>query len=136
VARRSGTEIRKRGSVLTARFSAQEAAAIRRLADESGQSQASLIRQALLGAAPPPAVVQTHRASLDQAAVAKVLAQLGKIGSNVNQLAHYAHLGRFHTNSIEVALRDLSEMRSACLEALGHEKQQVEPQAARSTSVD
>ena len=121
MARRSGTEIRKRGSVLTARFNEQEAAAIRRLADQSGQSLASLIRQALLGAAPPPVVVQSHRASLDQAAVAKVLAQLGKIGSNVNQLAHYAHLGRFQTNSIEVALRDLSEMRSACLAALAHE---------------
>ena len=41
-------------------------------------------------------------------AAAQVLAQLGKIGSNINQLAHYAHLGRFQSDSIEMALRDLA----------------------------
>ena len=57
-------------------------------------------------------------------AVAKLLAQLDKIGSNVNQLAHYSKAGRpigRMSDSIELALRDLPELRPACLEAQGGE---------------
>lgn len=116
--RRSGSEKRKRSCMLTARFNQQEAEAIRLIADKSGLSVGSLIRRALLDAAPPPS---RRRPSVNYKAVAQVLGQLGKIGSNINQLAHAANLGRTQLNSIELALRDLTEMRTACLRALGHE---------------
>lgn len=51
-------------------------------------------------AARPPVPLADHRTTADQVPVAKVLAQ-------------FAHLGHFRTNSIEVALRVPSEMRSA-----------------------
>lgn len=115
---RSGSENRKRSTVITARFDEEEARQIRRLAERSGLSVAALMRKTLLNAPAPKAV---RRPSVDPAAAAQILAQLGKIGSNVNQLAHYAHLGRFQASSIEVALRDLAELRAACLLALGQE---------------
>ena len=69
-----------------------------------------------------------HRPTVDLVAVARLLGELGKSGSNINQLAHYAHLGRFQSNSIEVVLRDLMELRLACLHALGREPERPGPE--------
>jgi hypothetical protein len=118
MAQRSGSETRKRTVLLTARFTQQEAASIRQISDRSGLSIASLMRRSLLDAPPPRA---TRRPTADLQAVARLLGQLGKIGSNINQLAHYAHIGRYQENSIELALRDLGELRIVCLQALGKE---------------
>jgi hypothetical protein len=121
---RSGTEKRQRTRVLSMRFSEQEAEAIRKMAEQTGMSVASLMRHALFKTQPPRAV---RHPSVDHKAVARLLGQLGKIGSNINQLAHYAHLGRYQTKSIELALRDLAELRHACLHALGQEPEREEP---------
>lgn len=118
MAQRSGSETRKRTVLLTARFNQQEAASIRQIADRSGLSIASLMRRALLDAPPPRA---TRRPPADVQAVARLLGQLGKIGSNINQLAKHANAGRYQENSIELALRDLGELRIVCLQALGKE---------------
>jgi hypothetical protein len=61
-----------------------------------------------------------------------VLAALGKIGSNVNQLAKQANMGRqdLDIEELKMALRDLAELRLACLQALGYEREYGdEPQA-------
>jgi Bacterial mobilisation protein (MobC) len=58
-------------------------------------------------------------------AIARLLGQLGKIGSNINQIAHYLNAGRPLNrleDSIELALRDLAELRIVCLQALGQER--------------
>ena len=57
-------------------------------------------------------------------AVARLLGQLGKIGSNINQIAYHLNAGRPGyriEGSLEAALRDLSELRLVCLQALGKE---------------
>ncbi len=115
---RQTSNSRKRQIVLTARFSEAEASAIRKIAEQTGLSLGALLRHALLQVPAPHA---RHRPSVDHEAVARLLGELGKIGSNINQLAYYAHLGRFQSNSIELALRDLMELRLACLQALGRE---------------
>lgn len=115
---RQTSNSRKRQIVLTARFNEQEAHAIRQIAAQTGLSLGALLRHALLEIPAPHA---RHRPSVDHEAVARLLGELGKIGSNINQLAYYAHLGRFQSNSIDVALRDLMELRLACLQALGRE---------------
>lgn len=126
-ATRTGTNKRQRSTVITARFNDHEAEALRKLADKSGLSIASLIRNALLNTPPPRA---PRRPSVNHQAAARVLAQLGKIGSNINQLAHHANAGRpldRMSNNLELALRDLSELRLACLQALGQEPSRDEP---------
>lgn len=115
---RSGSETRQRSVILKARFNDEEAQAVRAMAERAGVSLGALMRHALLNIQPPRAA---RRPSVELQAAARVLAQLGKIGSNINQLAHYAHLGRYQTDSVEMALRDLSELRIACLKALGQE---------------
>jgi hypothetical protein len=117
-----GTEIRQRKIVLTARFNADEAAAIREKADKRGQSVGGLIRNALLDA---PATPIVRRPPVNAKAIALVLGQLGKIGSNINQIAHHLNAGRPLSRKedlIDEALRDVLEMRLACLQALGFER--------------
>ncbi len=114
MAQRSGSEKRQRSRILTVRLTPQEVAIIRQKAQKHGQSVGALLRSSLLH-------VRLHPSRIDRQAVAQLLGQLGKIGSNINQLAKYAHMGRYQENSIELALRDLAELRLVCLQALGNE---------------
>jgi hypothetical protein len=115
---RTGTETRQRAYPRSIRFNAEEHERIQAMEQRSGLNFAALVRHALFNVPPPRA---SRRPSVELKAAARVLAALGKIGSNVNQLAHYAHLGKFHSEEIDMALRDLAELRIACLKALGQE---------------
>jgi hypothetical protein len=120
-----GSNKRKRTRVLSARFNDQEVAAVRDMAARRGQSVGTLLRTTLLGISPPPRSV--HRPAVETQAVVKLLAELGKIGSNVNQIAKHLNAGRPGDTmeaSIELALRDLMELRHACMRALGYEPHQ------------
>lgn len=136
MARRSGTETRKRMKLRTMRFTAEEDAAIAQMANASGYSFAELVRNALFSS-PPPRPVRRHHVN-DQAVarlmgeLAKVKAEAGKHGSNLNQIAHYLNAGRPLSRldqGLEDALeavttfyeRDMAELRIACMQALGFE---------------
>jgi len=112
-----GSETRQRSRVYTVRFTPQEAETIQRKAADHGHSVAALLRTSLLH-------VRLQPSRIDRREVARVLAELGKIGSNVNQIAYHLNAGRpperVH-DSIELALRDLAELRIACLQAIGME---------------
>ena len=114
---RSGSETRQRDRIYTVRFTQKEAAIVRRKAIEHGQSVAALVRSSLLH-------IRLQPSRIDRQEVARLLAELGKIGSNVNQIAYHLNAGRpperVH-DSIELALRDLAELRIACLQAIGME---------------
>ena len=116
--RKSGSDKRKRTKTWSVRFTPQEAEQVKAIADRSGLPVAALLRQNLLDAPPPRAA---RKPTVNHKAVAKLLGQLGKIGSNLNQLTKHANAGRYQENSIELALRDLAELRTACLQALGRE---------------
>lgn len=112
-----GSETRQRSRVYTVRFTPQEAETIQRKANAHGHSIAALVRSSLLH-------IRLQPSRIDRQEVARVLAELGKIGSNVNQIAFHLNAGRppdrVH-NSLELALRDLAELRTACLQAIGQE---------------
>jgi len=112
-----GSETRQRSRVYTVRFTPQEAETVQRKAAAQGHSVAALVRTSLLH-------IRLQPSRLDRQEVARVLAELGKIGSNVNQIAYHMNAGRpperVH-DSIELALRDLAELRIACLQAIGME---------------
>lgn len=118
MARPSGSDKRRRPHMFSIRFSRDENALAKALSDRTGLTLAALIRRALFGTNPPRAA---RRPTINHQAVARLLAQLGKIGSNLNQLARQANTGRYPTESLEEALRDLAELRLACLQALGRE---------------
>ena len=119
MARRSGSEKRQRTNIITMRINPQEAATIRQIAQSRWESVSALMRSALLQSRLRPS-------RIDLQAVGRLLGQLGKIGSNINQIAYHLNAGRPGDRvegSLEDALRDLSELRIVCLQALGKEPQ-------------
>lgn len=124
----SGSQKRKRTKFVIARLSDQEHAAIIELADKRGMSPGALIRQTLLGVPPGP---NTRRPTVDTKLLAQVLAELGKIGSNINQIAYHLNAGRpgdVMEGSIDGALHELLEWRMALMQALGYERNRKPPQ--------
>lgn len=113
---------RKRMATIHARVTEEEKAEIAAKAKAVGGVSA-LFRSALLGYKLPKSKVDTK-------AVSQVLAELGKIGSNVNQIAKHLNSGRpgdATENTIVAALRDLMQTRSACMRALGFEADRKPP---------
>jgi hypothetical protein len=118
----SGSEKRRRGRIIRVRVDDTEAAVIEKLADATGQSTAALLRNTLLRI-PLPRVrrPKVHEPLFRKALsrLAALTAELGKEGSNVNQLTHYVNAGRpigSLANSIEVSLHNLDELQRDALE--------------------
>ena len=122
-----GSNKRKRTKFVIARLSDEEHAAISALADKSGLSPGAMVRQTLLHIAPHSSM---RRPSVDTKLLAKVLAELGKIGSNINQIAYHLNAGRpgdVMEGGIEAALNELLEWRMALMQALGYERNRKPP---------
>jgi hypothetical protein len=98
-----------------------------RLTQEArGAPLGSYIKAKVLGDAPPLRLRRSGLAVEDRQALAKALALLGKsrLASNLNQLAHLAHVGALPaTPEIEAelseALADIREIRRLVMLALG-----------------
>jgi hypothetical protein len=86
---RSGSQKRRKLRMVTSGYDDEEYAELEVLARRAGLTRASFQRERSLTKI---RTRSTKRAAVDGEMVAKVLAQLGKIGSNLNQLAHAAHL--------------------------------------------
>lgn len=130
---RHGSEKRQREVVLTARFAADEARTVRQLAADRGESIGTMLRTTLLGIHPPRRRRRPrpddHALSQLLGELARVRAELGKSGSNLNQIAHYLNADRslqsvaamleaaLHEH--DEAMRTLLELRGAALQAMG-----------------
>jgi hypothetical protein len=112
-----GSEKRARAKVLTVRMTDAERSCVEDAAVRAGLASGSYARQVLLGAPPPR---QVRRPPVEHKELARLLGQLGRVGSNINQLAHHVHANLPVTQrSLEVAFDDLRLMREAVLRALG-----------------
>lgn len=117
--KRSGSEKRQRPLSLTVRFNDAEHAEVVRRADAVGLTPASYMRLAVIDVAPPRAA---RTPPIDRQLVAQVLAQIGKVGSNVNQIAYALNAGRpMSSVEVERAMAAVLDMRDACLKALGRQ---------------
>lgn len=115
--KKSGSETRQRNRVLQVRLSESEFAEIEAMADRVELAPASYARSILLDTPAPRA---KRRPAVDTVRVAKLLGEIGKIGSNVNQIAHQLNAGKgVSPPAVVSALQDVAEMRKACMEALG-----------------
>jgi hypothetical protein len=83
---RSGTETRQVTKVVGTRCSDEDLAKIDKAASDAGLSRADYVRRQILET--PSKVRSIRRPSIEVKAVAGLTAQLGKIGSNLNQIAH------------------------------------------------
>ena len=116
--RRSGSETRQRPYSVPSRYDATELTALKAAAALAGLTPAAFQRRQSLGTAGPRAVRPPHP---DRVLLAQVLAAIGPIGSNVNQMARVANtIGELPSALTLLETRDaLVDMRAALMRALG-----------------
>lgn len=113
----SGSETRQRTRVVQVRLTEAEYAEISAHADAALLTLASYVRATALDTPPPRA---RRRPAVEAVQVARMLAQLGKIGSNLNQIAHHLNAGHGTPNvAVARAAEDVSALRDACMITLG-----------------
>jgi hypothetical protein len=108
---------RRRNVLLQSWLTPVEAQTVRRKAADAGVSVSEFMRSALFRYKPRP------KTNTD--ALSKLGAEMGKIGSNINQYAKSRNMGRASDNldlAMEAALRELLEWRGVVMQALGGER--------------
>lgn len=113
---RSGSETRKKSIPVTSRYDEDEYRELDEAASRAGMTRASFQRVQSLAT---PKTRSTRRAPIERELLAKVLGQLGKIGSNLNQVAHAANIDRTERAKINATVAELRVMLPHLLEALG-----------------
>jgi hypothetical protein len=98
----AGSETRKRTKTKSIRFTPEELAQVEAMAERAGLTVGGWLRLAVLDAPPPR---QSRRPVVEKELLSLLLRHLGKIGSNVNQLARTANQG---------TTPDIDELQEAC----------------------
>ena len=113
------SEKRDRDKRLTVRFNNQEYLALQEYADRAGLSLSGFLRHTTLQTKPPR---QSYRPVKDHEKLALLLASIGRIGNNLNQLAYVANTGSWpEHHNLEQACADIREVRDMLIQALGKE---------------
>ncbi len=118
---RSGSQKRKVTARIAVNCTPAQKAAIMEKIDATGLSPSAMCLAVLLDVPLP----RRRRPSVDTKLLVQVLAELGKIGSNINQIAYHHNAGRpgdVMEGSVESALAELLEWRTALMQALGYER--------------
>ncbi len=113
---RSGSQTRKKTHMVTTAYDEAEFAELDEAASRAGLTRASYQRVQTLAA---PKTRSTRRAPIERELLAKSLGQLGKIGSNLNQLAHAANVNRTQRAQIMTTVAELRDLLPSIFEALG-----------------
>ncbi|MDN3568717.1 plasmid mobilization relaxosome protein MobC [Paeniroseomonas aquatica] len=103
---RSGSEKRQRADLAWMRLTPAERAQLDELAERAGMTVSAYMRHQCLGSAGPRAV---RRPPVERAALAQLLGQLGKVGSNVNQIARALNTDRPLAYDITTTLAEIRE---------------------------
>lgn len=100
------------------RCTAADHAALQELSAKAGLSIGAFLRAVALNGPGPRAV---RRPPVEKEALARLLGELGKLGSNVNQLARAYNRTTYLATPKELAAirKDVAEMRAALMKALG-----------------
>jgi hypothetical protein len=129
-----GTEKRQRTVIIQSRVGPAERATVQAKADAAGVSISELIRYAVLNYRLPRSRIDRLAVNLLLNELQKIQGEMSKSGSNLNQLTHYANMERWQANSIAAAIeehtqliRTLEELRLACLQAVGSERNRKPP---------
>ena len=109
-----------KNSFISVRCTAEERSKIDEAARQAGLSIGAYLRALALGSAGPRAV---RRPPIERKELARLLGHLGKVGSNLNQLAHAFNRDRRIPGLAELtAMRQqVGELRDALMKALGRD---------------
>ena len=113
---RSGSEKRQRDLVGRMRCTPAEFAQLEAAAERAGLTIGAFMRVQCLGTAGPRAV---RRPPVERAALAQLLAQLGKAGSNLNQIAKVLNSGGGQPAKIPAAIDTVRLAAGEILQMLG-----------------
>jgi len=113
---RSGTETRRRVHRPAMRCTPGEYAQLAVAAERAGLTVGAFMRQQCLGTAGPRA---TRRPPVERAALAQILAQMGKCGSNLNQIARVLNSSGDAPLGIPDAIADFRAVCAEIMRALG-----------------
>jgi hypothetical protein len=120
---------RHRTRQLAVRCTPEELEAIQAKADKAGLATGAFARAAMLDSPGPRA---QRRAPADKEALLRILGHLGRVGSNINQIARRLNLGeKAQLPGLEEALGAYLELRNAIFEALGLDPKTRPPSAPK-----
>jgi hypothetical protein len=107
---------------ISIRCTAKDHAVINETATKAGLSVGAYLRSLALGSTGPRAV---RRPPIERKELARLLGHIGKVGSNINQLAHgFNRNGTLPGYPVLLAIRaEIGEMREALMKALGRDHQ-------------
>lgn len=115
----AGSEKRQRSAAIGVRLTSEERAELDRRADAAGLTASAYLRACGLGDAGPRAARKPPVAKQE---MVRILGQLGKIGSNLNQLARAVNRGADPNglaDDIKAAVVAMAEIHAAATRALG-----------------
>ncbi len=107
-----------RGKFVAVRCSATEHATITAAAAQAGLTVGPYLRALALGS---PGLRAVRRPPVEKEGLARVLGEIGKLGSNVNQLARVANTNGDTpaTDRLDVIAAELATIRAALMQSLG-----------------
>jgi hypothetical protein len=118
---KSGSEKRERQKQVFFRVTDVERAEIEARAERAGLTVAGYLRAAVFGAATPQPRA-ARRPPVEKETLLRLLAELGKVGSNINQIARRLNQGKeFDAGPFAEFYARLEFVNTALLEALGKE---------------
>lgn len=104
---RRRSEARQKGEMIGFRVTPEEKAEIEAAAEQAGLTVGSFVRDRILTKCKTG---KRRKPSLDRVLLSKTLAQLGKVGSNLNQAVRLGHEG--HVRGVERAVSFVDELRA------------------------
>lgn len=121
IPKKKRSEKRERQEAIRLRVNEAEKADIQARAEKAGLSVSGYLRTLAFGLdTPQPRAAK--RPPVEKATLAKLLGEFGKIGSNLNQIAHRLNQGRdLEPAFLSEICAELRETNRALLEALGRE---------------
>ena len=116
-AAKSGSENRQRSGQIAFRVTHEERAQIEAAADAEELTIGSFVRGKILKKI---VTKEVRRPSIDREILGRALGMLGKVGSNINQIAKHLNSGGNVPNAeIAKALNDVSFLKEQILKAIG-----------------
>lgn len=107
----------KRPNPFAVRLTDDERADVKARADRAGLSIGGYFKAAVFDQPPSR---QSRRPPVDKQELARLMGAIGRIGSNVNQLARHANAGSWpDARALDDACSDIHWMRDAVMRALG-----------------
>jgi hypothetical protein len=113
--KKSGSGNRQKQRIINFRATAEEYAVVELAAENAGLKLGSYARETLLAA---PKTRSRKRVRADVAALAKLIAELNRIGGNINQIARAANYGgqmesEWLQNTLALLLETMKSVRGA-----------------------